>query len=215
MVLACLARPEHFDTTVADAPLPTATADLAPVTAGSRPVWLLLTQGGQIGLFDADSGEWDLLARATVPAEPGHEPWAGHRLRQRLHGDPLGDFAAVVNDYGHHGQVIDLRTGTVTLTLHGGSHHPETVPFSVAFARYQGRTVVIHRTDWNRLDVSDAATGELLTCRGPTPAAQSRKPRTPSQGIAQQVTKRMAAAVRQIPRSERSADARREAAQPD
>jgi hypothetical protein len=153
---------------VADAPLPVATADLAPVTAGSRPVWLLLAEDGRIGRFDADSGEWDLLARATVPIEPGHQPWTGRRLRQRLHAGPLGDFAAVVNDYGHHGQVVDLRTGAVTLTLHGGGYHAETVPFSLAFTRHQGRTVVIHRTDWNRLDVSDAATGELLTRREPT-----------------------------------------------
>jgi hypothetical protein len=32
----------------------------------------------------------------------------------------------------------------------------------------QGRTVAIHRTDWNRLDVSDPSTGELLTDRSPT-----------------------------------------------
>jgi hypothetical protein len=163
-----LARPEPFDTTVAEVPLPVPTADLVPLTAGSRPLWLLLAEDGRIGRFDADSGEWDLLARATVPDEPGHQPWAGHRMRQRLHAGPLGDFAAVVNDYGQHGQVVDLRTGSVTLTLHGGSYHPETVPFSLAFARHQGRTVVIHRTDWNRLDASDAASGELLTRREPT-----------------------------------------------
>jgi hypothetical protein len=159
------ARPERFDTTVADVPLPVAAAGLAPVAAGSRPVWLLLADDGQIGRLDAGSGEWHPLARATVPAEPGHEPWAGRRLRRRLYADPAGDFAAVVNDYGHHGQVIDLRTGEVTLSLHGGGYHPDTVPFSLAFARHQGRAVVIHRTNWNRLDISDAATGELLTRR--------------------------------------------------
>lgn len=163
-----LARPEPCDATVMDTPLPTATADLVPVTAGSRPVWLLLTEDGQVGRFDADSGEWDVLARTTVPAEPGRQPWAGRRLRRRLHGDPVGDFAAVVNDYGHHGQVVDLRTGAVTHTLNGGSHHPETVPFSLAFTRHEARIVVIHRTAWNRLDVSDAGTGELLTSREPT-----------------------------------------------
>jgi hypothetical protein len=165
---AVLLRPERFDATVVDVALPAAAVDLAPVASGSRPVWLLLTGDGQIGRFDADSGAWDLLARATVPAEPDHEPWAGHLLRQHLHADPPGDFAAVVNDYGRHGQVVDLRSGAVTLALDGGSYYPETVPFSLAFARHQGRAVVIHRTDWNRLDVSDAATGELLTSRKPT-----------------------------------------------
>jgi hypothetical protein len=56
----------------------------------------------------------------------------------------------------------------VTLSLDGGSYHPETVPFSLAFTRHHGRTAVIHRTSWNRLDASDAATGELLTSREPT-----------------------------------------------
>jgi hypothetical protein len=42
------------------------------------------------------------------------------------------------------------------------------VPFSITFARHRGRDVVIHRTAWNRLDVSEAATGRLMTARGPT-----------------------------------------------
>lgn len=163
-----LVRPEPFDATLADTPLPTGVADLAPVTAGSRPVWLLLSEDGQIGQFDADSGSWDPVAQTTVPTEPDRKPWAGHRLRRRLHGDPAGNFAAVVNDYGHYGQVLDLRTGRVTLTLHGGTYHPETVPFSLAFTQHDGRMAVIHRTAWNRLDISDAATGELLTGREPT-----------------------------------------------
>lgn len=61
--------------------------------------------------------------------------------------------------------------------MDGGDHRPETVPFSFVFAEHGGRTVVVHRTDGNRLDVSDASTGELLTARatpeddsdGPTP----------------------------------------------
>ena len=161
-------RAEPLDAAVVDVPLPLAAIDLVPVTDGTRPAWLLLAEDGRIGRFDAGSGAWDLLARATVPDEPDHQPWAGHQLRRRLHACPSGRFAAVVHDYGHHGQVLDLRTGAPTLTLHGGRYHPETVPFSLTFIEYQGRTAVIHRTDWNRLDISDAATGELLTRREPT-----------------------------------------------
>jgi hypothetical protein len=169
-----LARTEPLSATVTDVSLPVRAVDLAPVTAGSRSVWLLLAQDGRIGRFDADSGEWDLLAQATVPGEPDHRPWTGHHLRRRLHASALGDFAAVVNDYGHHGQVIDLRTGAVTLTLHGGTSHPNTVPFSLALTRHDGRTVVIHRTAWNRLDASDAETGELLTGREPTSSRRGK-----------------------------------------
>jgi hypothetical protein len=42
------------------------------------------------------------------------------------------------------------------------------VPFSIAFAENELRTLIIHRTEWNRLDISDAATGDLLTSRDPT-----------------------------------------------
>ena len=159
---------EPLDVTIVDVPLPVMAADLVPVTDGIRSAWLLLDADGRIGRFDAGSGAWNLLAQATVPDEPDHQPWAGHRLRRRLHACPSGRFAAVVNDYGQHGQVIDLQTGEPTLTLHGGRYHPETVPFSLAFLDYQGGPAVMHRTDWNRLDISDAATGELLTARGPT-----------------------------------------------
>jgi hypothetical protein len=71
----------------------------------------------------------------------------------------------VVNDYGRYGQVIDLRSGEVTLTLDGGDYHPETVPLSFAFVDLDTSVVAIHRTAWNRLDFSDAATGKLLSER--------------------------------------------------
>lgn len=160
-------RPEPLDATVLETPLPVEAVDFVPLGTGGS-VWLLLDGVGRIGRFDADAGTWTVLAEASVPAEPGHEPWAGHELRKRLHAGPDGRFVAVVNDFGHHGQVLDLRTGAVTLVLNGGDYHPETVPFSLAMLEHQGRTLVMHRTAWNRLDVSDAATGELLTSRAPT-----------------------------------------------
>ena len=42
------------------------------------------------------------------------------------------------------------------------------MPFSFAFALWQGNVVVIHRAAWNRLDISDASTGNLLSKRRPT-----------------------------------------------
>lgn len=164
-------RPEPVDTTLTETALPAdmgAVVDLAPATATDSPLWMLLTDDGEIGRLDATTGAWHVLAHHSVDAEPDHEPWAGHGLRQRLHVDPTGEFAAVVNDHGHHGQVIHLPTGRVTMTLHGGEYRPDTVPFSYCFAMHDGRTVAVHRTDWNRLDVCDAATGDLLTVRGPT-----------------------------------------------
>jgi len=142
--------------------------DMAPVEDGGRPLWLLLAEGGRLIRLDADSGEWATLASTTVPDEPDHKPWCGQRLTRRLHVSRDGRFAAVVNDCGRWGQVIDLRSGKVTLTLDGGNYHPETVPFSFAFSEAGGRVVAVHRTAWNRLDISDPDSGRLLTERDPT-----------------------------------------------
>lgn len=165
-------RPEPLDPAITTTNLPDGLGTLLDITAlnttDGRSVWLMLTESGQLVRFDADTGTHYSLATSGVLAEPDHEPWAGHTLRQRLHVAPHGRFAAVVNDFGRHGQIIDLTHGNVTLALDGGDYHPETVPFSLAFAKHGSRTVVVHRTAWNRLDISDPATGQLLTTRQPT-----------------------------------------------
>ncbi len=63
----------------------------------------------------------------------------------------------------------------MTTLLDSGNYHPETVPFSFAFTRWKRRTVAIHRTDWNRLDVTDPASGRLLSKRGPTDSKSNEK----------------------------------------
>ena len=156
----------------------TAIADLAPLDQEAGPGWLVLDAGGVISRWDRPAGPCTALAMASVPAEPDNQAWGGHELRRRLHVSAGARFAAVVNDYGRLGEVIDLHTGQVTMTLDGGEYHEETVPFSLAFARHHGQDVVIHRTDWNRLDVSEAATGRLLTARKPT-GYQAGEPRPP------------------------------------
>ncbi|GAQ76942.1 hypothetical protein T45_08754 [Streptomyces turgidiscabies] len=144
-------------------------ADLAAVRDCERPVWLALGEDGTISRWDAATGDHEAVGTTTVPAEPDDEPWNDRRLRRRLHASHDGMFAAVVNEYGQFGEVIDLRTGEVTLDLDCQGYEQETVQFSLAFGRRDGLSVVIHRTDWNRLDVSDARSGSLLTDR-PIPA---------------------------------------------
>src|SRR5215813_9945391 len=166
-----LIRPEIFNSALKNSPLTKqigTVVDIAPINQERRSVWLMLTESGDIIRWDADTGDWAHLGYVEVPAEPDHEPFDGHVLRRRLHASGNGNFVAVVNDYGRYGRVIDLGSGKVTLELNGGEYHSETVPFSFAFAEAHGRVVAIHRTDWNRIDVSDPSTGELLTDRGPT-----------------------------------------------
>lgn len=67
-------RPEGFSHMIEETRLPVRTMDLAPAYGESGSVWLLLTADGEIGRFDADSGDWQVVARASVP--PGTRPQA-------------------------------------------------------------------------------------------------------------------------------------------
>jgi hypothetical protein len=171
-------RPEPFDNELLETSLPSsvgAIVDVAPIDSEGRSIWLILAEGGGIFRMDADSHDCLRVASTSFIAEPNHKPFAGHDLRQRLHASSDGEFAAVVNDYGRHGRVLHVRTGNVTMEVDGGQYHPETVPFSFAFANAAGRVVAIHRTSWNRLDVSDPATGRLLTERELSPPQRDRR----------------------------------------
>ncbi|MEV6304400.1 hypothetical protein AB0M02_33685 [Actinoplanes sp. NPDC051861] len=151
-------RPEAVDTAIVTTSLPRrvgAVQDIAAIPGG----WLILDRAGRLFRFDPETGAHERVARTGLRPEK-RKPHL-RQTRMRLHTSADGRFAAVVNDYGRHGEVLDLATGAVTMELDGGEHHTEHQPFPVAFT---GGTVV-HRRAWNRLDASDAATGRLLTAR--------------------------------------------------
>jgi hypothetical protein len=74
-------------------------------------------------------------------------------------------FVAVVQGSGSLGLIFDLLERRITMRLFRGTYRIENTQFPVAFFEHQGRTHLIHATDWNRVDVSLPATGELLTNR--------------------------------------------------
>jgi hypothetical protein len=128
--------------------------------------WLALTADGRIVELMPDADRASVRATIEVTPEPDHKPWMRHVLRPRLRVSACGRFAAVVHHYGRYGRVVDVaRGGPPTVTLDGGTYHSGTVPFLAAFAVVGGRPFLVHRTKWNRLDVSAPQTGELLTGR--------------------------------------------------
>ncbi|RQP22394.1 hypothetical protein DZC73_22330 [Albitalea terrae] len=127
---------------------------------------LVLTADGALTGINVEAGTVACLCTVEL-----HELTAAHdgshfgAPAHRLHASLDGQYAAVVTDHGRHGTVVDLGSGTVTMRLDGGNYHEDTVPFSACFARFEERNVFIHRSDWNRLDVADPATGRSLTDR--------------------------------------------------
>ncbi|WP_395316673.1 hypothetical protein [Variovorax sp. UC74_104] len=153
--------------------------DLLDVAEVRRPDGdlLALDASGGISCVDLQSMTVRLLGTVTLP-EPGAEDSSAFWMasRWRLHASADGAFAAVVFDGGRHGLVIDLGRFETTMQLDGGDYYEKTVPFSACFASVNGKTALIHRTSWNRLDASDPGTGSLLTERGPTRYENEQRP---------------------------------------
>ena len=128
-------------------------------------VTFVLTSEGQIIRLDHSNNS--ALAQGAVSLTRAPQPDGARRpvRKPKLHISANGKYAAVVTDFGQSGSVIDLEQQRITMKLDGDQQHIDSVPFSLAFSEHGGDTVIVHRTSWNRLDVSNPATGELLTER--------------------------------------------------
>jgi hypothetical protein len=179
-------RPEPVDAALEELVLPdelTGPVDLQPVQAATGSRWVALSREQQLFGLDLDTGQHRRLCK--VPASL-RMTGSDSAYQARSHATPLslrlssgGDLAAVVETYGPGGVVVDLATGQRTMGLERGSSYPKVQQFSCAFLRRGGRDVLVHATDWNRLDASDARTGELLTGRGAATSWTGEKERPP------------------------------------
>jgi predicted NAD-dependent protein-ADP-ribosyltransferase YbiA (DUF1768 family) len=140
---------------LADETLALADVARAPFT------WLLLDRSGRIHRVD--------LARAAAEAggtvAQGAIDLAGPLVFRAA---PDGRLAVVGEARGRRAVVLEPATGRTTMSILRDDYHPEHCRFPLGFFELGGRLLLVHATAWNRLDVSDPATGELLTSRGPT-----------------------------------------------
>jgi hypothetical protein len=74
-------------------------------------------------------------------------------------------LCALVNTFGLHGLVVDLDTGKVLMQLEREDYQAWATSFPVAFFDADGIQYLVHGPQWNRLDISDARSGKLLTGR--------------------------------------------------
>lgn len=122
--------------------------------------WLALTAKHELLGIDTVAGQVRSVCQVSDLGLPVDcELW--------LRASRRGDFAVVAEARGSLAKVIDLATGRVAMELNRGDYHEEQCIFSAAFFEHEGRTLLVHATAWNRLDISDPRTGELLTARGP------------------------------------------------
>jgi hypothetical protein len=135
--------------------------DVQPASACDQNHWVAITRSGRLFRLNLD-------CRSVLPLCPIPEAALTLSEPVSLHVSADGRSAAVVNARGRSGALVDLAAGHVVLALDRGDYHNEHCTFPAAFCTFEGRSLLIHGTEWNRLDVSDARTGELLTARAPT-----------------------------------------------
>lgn len=165
-------RPEPVTGTWSSAVLPAEAVDVAPL-AGCPGEWLLLA-AGQLVRWHAGTGEvssrWDVSLPRLGPELVGGKP-----ATIRVHPSPDGEYAAIAVDYRQYGIVVELAGGRVVMELDRGGYHVEQTPFPLAFLCIDGRWLLAHATTWNRVDLSDPATGVMITPRQ-FPAAGRERP---------------------------------------
>jgi hypothetical protein len=154
-------RPEPVSVTLSRTPLPAVPVDVAPLD-GCPGEWLVLT-AGQLR-WHSGTGEVVASWQARLPGT-GPEREGGKPARYRLLASPRGEFAVIAVDYRSRGVVIDLAAGRVTMGLDRGGYHVEQTPFPAAFLHVDGQLLLVHATAWNRVDLSDPATGVTITPR--------------------------------------------------
>ncbi len=115
---------------------------------------IVICDSGRILLSD--------LARQTT-SELGHlrfEPW---KLNLQVH--TSGSFVGITQKNGTLGVILNLTDPAFEKRLERGDYCANVSEFPIAFFSKNGRTYLIHGTDWNRLDITCLDSDELLTER--------------------------------------------------
>lgn len=121
--------------------------------------WLVRDVGGALLRLDA-------LGRARELAQPRLPSFS---TEPKLHASPCGRWAALAD--AKQGLVWSLDDAQPVLELARGDYHSRQTPFPLAFAELEGRSVLIHATDWNRVDLFELETRRNLSARELGPRA--------------------------------------------
>ena len=73
-------------------------------------------------------------------------------------------YICVSEKYGLNASVINTETGKIQ-EFGREDYHADVSVYSIGFIEREGRILLIHQTQWNRLDITDLESGNLLTER--------------------------------------------------
>lgn len=141
--------------------------DYQPHNSNPNCIVIVLTETLRLLKIDLTRGDYEELCRVSEDTPIDLNDNVSIELSKH------GDLCTVVNTYGQFGVVIDISSGKILMRLNRGNYHNDVSVFPIAFIEWKGRNLIVHGTDWNRLDISDLFTGDLITKRGPTEYTQS------------------------------------------
>jgi hypothetical protein len=136
-------------------------AGATPATVAPRPrsdAWLIVANRGLVELRVDERALQPIVSLEPVDGLDWSQPLT-------VVPSPDGRFAAVVNTKGRYGAVVDLERRTIAMRLDRGDDEWQHSEYPAAFFTHEGRSLLVHATDWNRLDISDPTDGALLTPR--------------------------------------------------
>lgn len=120
--------------------------------------WLLLTSQKKLYVLHGDTKDIQVLPELAFEKLDFEKSIQVQSSRD-------GNFFAIYNTYAQYGYVVSTNPYGISMLLDRQKYHEEVSGFSVAFFEHQGRSLLIHATDWNRLEISDPREGSLLTQR--------------------------------------------------
>jgi hypothetical protein len=131
--------------------------DIQPINSPDS-VWLALLENGEIIEINLKEAHHTSLFKLQ-PADLQFKD----KMNLRLAPDNL--FWAIVQERDQYGIVVDVKSKKVTMRLDRGKYRPEYTPFPATFFVLDNQLLLIHGTEWNRIDISNPQTGKRLTER--------------------------------------------------
>lgn len=130
---------------------------------------VILCKSKNIFLFDFQTNESKLFTTLKFLNEYSEDLFKYFELtdnpKETLQIGSYQDYICIVQKYGQDGVVLKLDNPNFIKKLYRGDYCVEHCTFPIAFYENENQTFLIHGTDWNRLDITNLETDELLTDR--------------------------------------------------
>ena len=131
--------------------------------------FLIVCESGSVFLLDCQTRQHRQVSHLDFPFNYDSETF-NYLNKFRNEQSPLsirshGNYVCIAQTYGQTGAVLDLDDPKFKLLLHRGDYQVEHCRFPLALYSVDNDTFLIHGTDWNRLDVTNLKSAQILTER--------------------------------------------------